>query len=124
MHVLHLEDESPLREILKVALLAAVPTVNLQQYINSDEAVSYIEKNIKDIDLFILDIRVPGSMDGLEVAHKIRELGCPGVIAMTSAYRAPGREVLEELNAEWFAKPWHIMEVMDKLLPLINSKSG
>lgn len=122
MHVLHLEDESPLREILKVALLAAVPSVTLQQFINSDDAVKYIEEHGKDIDLYILDIRVPGSMDGLQVAHKIRELEAPGVIAMTSAYRAPEKDTLEKLKAEWFAKPWHIMEVMDKLLPIIKSK--
>jgi len=124
MHVLHLEDESPLREILKVALLAAVPSVNLQQFVSSDDAVTYIEENKQKIDLYILDIRVPGSMDGLEVAYKIREVGGPGVIAMTSAYRAPGKDVLEQLNAQWFAKPWHIMEVMDKLLPMIKPSSS
>jgi len=121
MHIVHLEDESPLREILRVALMAAVPNANLQQFIDSDKAVAYIEAHTQDIDLYILDIRVPGSLDGVEVAHKIRELGAPGVIAITSAYRAPDKKELETLNCEWFAKPWHIMEVLDKLLPLINT---
>jgi DNA-binding response OmpR family regulator len=120
MHVVHLEDDGPLREIMKVALVAAVPNINLKQFINSDESVKYIEENSQDIDLFILDIRVPGTMDGLGVARKIREFGCPGVIAITSAYRAPDRTLLQDLRAEWFAKPWHIMEVLDKLLPLLR----
>lgn len=119
MHVLHLEDDGPLREIMKVALMAAVPNINLKQFVSSDDAVAYLKEN-KDIDLFILDIRVPGSMDGMQVARKIREEECPGVIAITSAYRAPERDTLNDLNAEWFAKPWHIMEVLDKLLPMIR----
>jgi len=124
MHIVHLEDESPLREILRVALVAAVPDANLQQFIDSDKAVAYIEQNAQDIDLFILDIRVPGSMDGLEVAHKIREINAPGVVAITSAYRAPSKTDLEELDCKWFAKPWHIMEVLDKLLPLIRTDNN
>jgi len=125
MHIVHLEDESPLREILRVALIAAVPNANLKQFIDSDEAVAYIEANAEDIDLYILDIRVPGSMNGVEVAHKIREFGAPGVIAITSAYRAPDKSELDALKCEWFAKPWHIMEVLDKLLPLIDpNKKG
>jgi DNA-binding response OmpR family regulator len=120
MHVLHLEDDGPLREIMKVALVAALPNINLKQFINSDEAVKYTEQHCQDIDLYILDIRVPGSLDGIGVARKVRELKCNGVIAITSAYRAPDNELLKELKCEWFAKPWHIMEVLDKLIPLIR----
>ena len=122
MHIVHLEDESPLREILRVALVAAVPDANLQQFINSDDAINYIKKHVNNIDLYILDIRVPGSMDGMDVAKEIRNLGASGVIAITSAYRAPDKQVLQELKCEWFAKPWHIMEVLENLLPLIRPK--
>ncbi len=121
MHILQLEDDNPLREIMKVALVAVMPTVNLKQFENSDDAVKYIEEHVKDIDLFLLDIRVPGSMDGVAVAQKIRELGCEGMIAITSAYRRPDRKKLAELNCQWLAKPWHVMDVIDKLLPQLRS---
>lgn len=122
MNILHLEDESPLREILRVALIAAVPEANLQQFINSDKALEYAEKHLDEIDLYILDIRVPGSLDGLEFAKEMRNRGAPGIIAMTSAYSAPKKEQLESFKLEWFAKPWHIMEVLDKLLPRIKRR--
>ncbi|GAB4516123.1 MAG: hypothetical protein OHK0046_20840 [Anaerolineae bacterium] len=121
MHVLQLEDDNPLREIMKVALVAMRPDIVLKQFVNSDDALAYITEHVHDIDLFILDIRVPGSMDGVTVAQKIRELGCPGIIAITSAYRRPDRKRLAELDCQWLAKPWHVMEVMDKLLPKIGS---
>jgi len=123
MHIVHLEDESPLREILRVALVAAVPDANLQQFINSDKAMAYVDEHMDDIDLYILDIRVPGSMDGMEFARKLRERKAKGIVAVTSAYRAPDRTELDILKLEWFAKPWHIMEVLDKLLPMIRPQS-
>lgn len=122
MHILHLEDESPLREILRVALIAAVPDVNLRQFADSDEAMAYVQEHRDEIDLYILDIRVPGSMNGDDFARKLREMDIDSVIALTSAYRAPQRDVLQELDLKWFAKPWHIMELLENLLPMIRTK--
>lgn len=121
MHIVQLEDDNPLLEIMKVALEAAVPSVTLKQFMNSDNAIKYIEEHKDDIDLFLLDIRVPGTLDGVEVAQKIREMGCEGIIAITSAYRRPDRNKLTELNCQWLAKPWHVMDVIDRLLPMIRS---
>ena len=116
MRILHLEDEGPLRDILRIALTSVDPKVEMTQFINSDEAVTYIEKNVNDIDLYILDIRVPGKLNGLELAQKIRALGSKGRIVMTSAYRRPSKEQLTELKSEWMAKPWHILNAPEQLL--------
>lgn len=121
-YVVHLEDDGPLREILKVAFQATDPNVNLKQFISSDEVVAHIKPNIQLIDLFVLDIRVPGSIDGLAVAHKIRELGSDAPIILTSAYRPPGREVVELLKLEWMSKPWHIMEIAQRLVSLAKEQ--
>lgn len=107
---------------MKVALIAAEPSAVLVQFGNSDEAMRYIEQHLNEVDLYILDIRLPGSMDGVGVARRIRELGSTAVIVLTSAYRAPERRFIAELNCEWYAKPWHIMEVLDKLLPVVRAK--
>lgn len=118
MHILHLEDDGPLREILKVALEAVAPVMQLKQFTDSDSALAYVEAHKLDLDVFILDIRVPGSMDGLGVARQIRAMGCPGSIVITSAYRQPDPKLLQELNCRWFPKPWHIMELMENLKTL------
>lgn len=118
MHVVHLEDDNPLREILRVAFEAANPQIKLHQFASSDDALKYIQENHKDISLYVLDIRVQGSMTGLEVARKIRELGADGAIVMTSAFEAPKRDLLNELKCEWYPKPWHIMETTKKLFEL------
>lgn len=123
MHILHLEDDGPLREVLKAVLMTADPTVNVHQFIASDDAVQYIQEHAQEIDLFILDVRVPGTMDGMGVAQKIRELGCRGAIVITSAYRRPNPALLSSLECKWMPKPWHILDATKTLLPLARERS-
>jgi DNA-binding response OmpR family regulator len=121
-YVVHLEDDETLQEILKVAFQATDPKVNLKQFINGDDAFEHIQPNLEAIDLFVLDIRVPGSIDGIGVARKIRESGCDAPIIMTSAYRQPEREVVDSLGLEWMSKPWHIMEISQRLITLARNR--
>jgi DNA-binding LytR/AlgR family response regulator len=120
LHVVHLEDDGPLREILKAAFMAAEPNMNLLQFIDSDETIAYIDQHVNEVDLFVLDIRVPGEVDGIGVARHIRTLSTTVPIVFTSAYTPPTRSLLTELNSEWFPKPWHIMETTKKLFDLIK----
>ncbi|MEP7284389.1 MAG: response regulator [Chloroflexota bacterium] len=116
LHVVHVEDDKPLRGILRATFRASEPAIDLHQFVSADEAVSYIESNWQTIDLFILDIRLPGEMNGLELAQKIRALNCPGYVVLTSAYSPPSREFLTEIRSEYYPKPWHILELTEKLL--------
>lgn len=118
MRILHLEDDGPLRDILRIALTAASRKLDMKQCTSSDEAMTYAIANLKDIDLYILDIRVPGSMNGVEFAEKLRELGATGRIVITSAYGRPSKEKLTALEAEWMPKPWHILDAPQKLLSM------
>lgn len=110
VHVFHLEDDIRLREILQVALRAAEPDIVLKQVSTSQEAIEYINKNCTEIDLYILDIRVPGDKDGVDVAYHVRNLQCMAPIILTSAYQSPQTSVLTALKAEWYPKPWHVFE--------------
>ena len=115
MRVLHLEDTKPLRDILKATLTAIRPGCEVEQFIGSDEAIEYIKQHGDEVDIFLLDVRVPGSVDGLGVAEVIKQMGLKGAIVMTSAYMSPGRERLSDLNAHWFQKPWQIQDVQEML---------
>lgn len=115
-HVLHVEDDTYLKDLLKVSFTLADVSVKLQQFISSEEALPYIEQHGPEIDLFLLDIRVPGPMSGLQIAQWVRDHNWPGYIVLTSAYGAPSKVILDELRAEFYPKPWHIVEVTQKLL--------
>jgi DNA-binding response OmpR family regulator len=115
MHVVNIEDDRPLRDILRVSFQVIDPYMNLHQFTSADEALPYIEQNAQNIDLFVLDIRLPGTMDGIQIARKIRQLGCLGRIVLTSAFSSPDVDFLNSLNVEYFPKPWHIMDLTHKL---------
>lgn len=123
MHVVHLEDDGLLQNLLKIALCSAQPDIKLKQFIDSDEAVTYIAENIDTIDLFILDIRVAGSMNGVDVAHKIRELNSNAPIIVTSAFQKPAAHILTTLNCRWYAKPWHIADITRDMLQTLRQAS-
>ena len=123
MHVVHIEDERPLRDILKIAFQATEPRINLFQFISGDEAMPYIQQHVHSIDLFVLDIRLPGTMSGLDIAHKIRALRCPGYVVLTSAYSPPDDTLLAALRCEYYPKPWHILDLTQKLLKYRLSNS-
>jgi CheY-like chemotaxis protein len=104
-----------LRDIFKATLTAIRPGCEIHQFMSSDDAVAYIQEHGTEVDLFVLDVRVPGSVDGVGVAQLVNELGCTGAIVMTSAYMSPGRDQLSTLNAHWFQKPWQIEDVQQML---------
>lgn len=118
MEILHLEDDGPLREIMHIALSAAEPHLRMTQFIDSDAAMQYIEANVENITLFVLDVRVPGELDGLGVAKRVRELGSKRPILVTSAYRKPDQEKMTAYNCQWLAKPWHLLDAPQTLLSL------
>ena len=115
MHIVHLEDTKPLRDIFLATMTALRPGCKVEQFINSDDTIKYVEEHIDDIDIFLLDMRVPGSVNGLGVAEKIKELQGSGLIAMTSGYMPPSKEQLAALDACWYKKPWQIEDLQDML---------
>ena len=123
IHVVHVEDDRPLKDILRSVFKATDPKINLHQFTTADEAVVYIQENISTIDLFVLDIRLPGELNGIQLAEKIRELKCSGHIILTSAYSRPKLDVLETLQCEYHPKPWHLMEIAQKLFEYQRSDS-
>src|SRR5689334_1294741 len=116
MHIVHIEDDRPLRDILKMSFTTVDSSINMQQFTSGDEALPYIEQHKHTIDLFILDFRLPGSMTGLQIAKKLREENCPGNIVLTSAFTINKSEVPSSLNIEILPKPWHIIEITPRLL--------
>ena len=115
MYIVHVEDEKPLKDILKTTLAAFDPNIKMVQFTTAEDALVYLEQHSGAIDLFILDIRLPGPMNGVQLAEKIRVLKCASNIVITSAFSRPSQDVMTRLNCEYYRKPWHLVELMQKL---------
>jgi DNA-binding LytR/AlgR family response regulator len=115
LNVLHLEDEEALRDIVRTTITLLEPSSHLWQFVDSDAAVQFIDQEGQKIDLFLLDVRVPGAVDGVGVARKAREIGCNGLIAFTSAYQAPDPKQLQSLDYLWLPKPVDLLRMKSTL---------
>jgi CheY-like chemotaxis protein len=80
---------------------------------NADEAIAILERR-KDIRIVFTDIDMPGSMDGLRLAHAIRKRWPPIELIVTSGYFNPRDADMPE-RARFFPKPYSDQEVVSTL---------
>lgn len=114
--ILHLEDDISLKETVGELLAAVEPDSQVQQFTNSDDAIDYISRHGNQVDLYLLDVRVPGHTDGIGVAKQIREYNHSGTIVFMSAYPKPDTSVLsDDIRYEWINKPWSVERLLDVL---------
>lgn len=121
LHIVHLEDEKDLLEGMKFVLEELEPDAYVIQFAKADSIVDYIDAHADEISLFILDVRVPGPLDGFDVARHIRRIGCTAAIIVTSAYEPPPPQLVQELDIHYFRKPWDLPETVLKMLEYVKN---
>ena len=123
LSIVHLEDEYLLRDIFQTTVEAFDPQVDLKQFADSDNLMAYLTTIVNPIDLIVVDIRVPGSLNGIGVVKTLHDWGYTGSIIITSAYRRPDKELFGALSCEWAPKPWIPGEIIAKLQQLTEAKT-
>ena len=98
--------------------LHAVNLVEDARYIpveasNADEAITILEAR-KDIGIVFTDIDMPGSMDGLKLAHAIRERWPPIELILTSGHFDLSDDEIPE-RGRFFPKPYRDQEIISAL---------
>ncbi len=114
--VLVVEDEMLLRmravDIVEDAGFASV------EALDADEAVAILESR-SDIALLFTDIQMPGSMDGLGLAHAVHERWPPVKIILVS-----GQLKLADIdippNSCFFGKPFEAAEMIAEIQDMIG----
>jgi len=111
VHVLLVEDE-PLSRIYASNLVEDAGFVPIQAA-DADEAISILEAR-KDIRIVFTDINLPGSMDGLKLAHAIRHRWPPIELILTSGHFNLKNSNLPE-RSRFFPKPYRDEEIISAL---------
>jgi two-component sensor histidine kinase len=116
-NVLVVEDEMVLRmravDIVEDAGFTAVEAVN------ADEAISILEAR-SDISLLFTDIQMPGSMDGLKLAHAVHERWPAIKIILVSGQVKPS-EAERPADSRFFGKPLGVEEMTTQLQAMIGA---
>ena len=80
---------------------------------NADEAITILETR-KAIRIVFTDIDMPGSMDGLKLAHAIRERWPPIELILTSGHFHLSDDEIPE-RGRFFPKPYRDQEIISAL---------
>jgi two-component system, response regulator PdtaR len=115
--VLIVEDERLLR-ILAVEVVEEAGFVAIEAR-DADEAVILLESRT-DIALLFTDINMPGSMDGLKLAHAVRNRWPPIKILVVS-----GKQQLQSSdlpsNSCFLRKPYQASALIEELRSMVGS---
>ena len=114
--VLIVEDDALLRmlavEIVEEAGFMAIEAAD------ADEAITLLECR-SDIELLLTDIDMPGSMNGLKLAHAVRNRWPPIKILVVSGEVRPRPSELP-LDSRFLAKPYETAALVEGLRALAD----
>ncbi|MDB5516537.1 MAG: histidine kinase [Tardiphaga sp.] len=116
-NVLVVEDEMMLRmravDIVEDAGFTAIEAVN------ADEAMSILESR-SDISLLFTDIQMPGSMDGLKLAHAVHDRWPSIKIILVSGQVKPS-EADKPADSRFFGKPIEVKQMIAELREMVGA---
>src|SRR6478752_8942380 len=116
-NVLVVEDEMVLRmraiDIVEDAGFTPVEAVN------ADQAIAILESR-SDIDLLFTDIQMPGTMDGLKLAHAVHDRWPAIKIVLVSGQVKPS-ETETPADSRFFRKPLAVDEMISQLQTMIGA---
>src|ERR1700677_4926518 len=85
---------------------------------NADEAIALLELH-DDIRVVFTDINMPGSMDGLKLAHYVRGRWPPVKLILTSGLARP-KDTDLPAGSGFFGKPYQLEKVAGSLRAMIG----
>jgi DNA-binding NtrC family response regulator len=114
--VLVVEDDAILRlhaiDIVEEAGFTAIEASN------ADDAIAILESR-SDIALLLTDVDMPGSMDGLKLAHAVRDRWPPIKIVVVSGHVKLDRDALPP-ESRFFGKPFEAAKMVAELQHMVT----
>jgi CheY-like chemotaxis protein len=102
------EDDPQLREL--AAALLEESDLRVMECEDAEEAFAAVNKHGDDIALIFVDVRLPGLLDGIDFARRVRVLWPSIPIIVTSGYPAGVRSLPEDVV--YMPKPWLALDVL------------
>ena len=92
---------------------------NPVEAVNADEAISILESR-SDISLLFTDIQMPGSMDGLKLAHAVHDRWPAIKIILVSGQVKPS-DAERPANSRFFGKPLGVEQMIAELQDMVGA---
>jgi CheY-like chemotaxis protein len=107
--ILVVEDEGPVRDVVVEILVDEGLVVHEAEH--ADAALAILEIRFAEIHVLLTDVNMPGSMDGLALAHHVHR-HWPAIGLVVASGRPKPKE--EELppGARFVPKPWRRSDML------------
>ena len=115
--VLIVEDEVLIRMLLADALRQA--DYDVIEAASGDEAMSVLDTSPSP-DILITDVRMPGSIDGLELAANVRRTKPRLKVIVTSGHAGPDQAL--DLADAFLPKPYELRRIVERVRTLAESR--
>jgi two-component sensor histidine kinase/CheY-like chemotaxis protein len=116
-NVLIVEDEMVLR--MRAVDIVEDAGFNPVEAVNADQAISILESR-SDISLLFTDIQMPGSIDGLTLAHAVHERWPSIKIILVSGQVKPA-DSERPADSRFFAKPLAVDQMITELQAMVGT---
>lgn len=117
IHILVVDDEADIREILQ--LLLENRGYRVTTLASGNEAVTYIEEH-PEVDLVILDIMMPG-LSGIGACREIRRRSAAPILFLTAkALESDKAQAYDSGGDDYLSKPFSQTELMMKVESLLR----
>jgi two-component system, cell cycle response regulator CpdR len=121
--ILIVEDESTLRSVFSDMM--AAQGYRCITAANAIDALQIIEANLLQFDMLVTDIKMPGGLDGVGLAKKMRELQPDAAILVITGY--PASRAMKEAKARGYRvleKPFRQAEFDAAIAEELAKKRG
>jgi DNA-binding NtrC family response regulator len=115
--VLIVEDEPLIR--LDLAERLRADGYQIFQAFHAAHAIEILEAHA-DIRVVLTDIRMPGTMDGMALAHCVRKRWPPTIIIVMSAHKVPGEHEMPS-KSHFLPKPFAPQD-LNKIMQKVESQ--
>src|SRR6202451_940186 len=115
--VLIVEDEMLLR--MRAVDIVEDAGFNPVEAVNADQALSILESR-SDISLLFTDIQMPGSIDGLKLAHAVHDRWPPIKIILVSGQVKPS-DAERPADSRFFGKPLGVDQMIVELQAMVGA---
>ena len=118
MRILIAEDDPRLRSLLERALRENGYAVDAY----ADGASAWFAAGTESYDLLILDVMLPGGIDGIELCRRLRSTDAVIPILILTALDAPDYRVdgLDSGADDYLTKPFHLPELLARVGALLR----
>src|SRR5215218_10195821 len=115
-NVLVVEDEMILR--MRAVDIVEDAGFNPVEAVNADQAISILESR-SDISLLFTDIQMPGSIDGLKLAHAVHDRWPAIKIILVSGQVKPS-DSERPADSRFFGKPLAVQQMISELQEMVG----